>query len=413
MHHNLDRSTSIETDRFTDGQNFAVPGGPRGRPFGANPWPFKSFLMAGFECSTHRREDGRRLDLIDATRHDRFALRDYERLAAIGINTVREGLRWHLIETDSGRYDFSSVEGQVEAAESVGVQVIWDLFHYGYPDHIDIFSPDFPSRFADLAAGFASFHLSRTGREPIIIPINEISFFSWAAADIGIFHPFQTERGDELKRQLVRAAVAAMSAVRSITPDARFLASEPAIHVAARDSEPWHAESAEQYRTAQYQTFDMLIGDLEPELGGSPEFLDIIGVNYYPHNQWYYPDRGMIPLGHPDYRPLSDILGEIYERYRRPMVITETGTEGDERAPWMRYVAAEASVTIGRGVDLRGVCLYPVVDHPGWVDDRYCPNGLLGYCDEHGNRPLHEPLLAEINALLATPPTVSAASAGS
>lgn len=411
MYHNLQRFAQIDTDGFNDGQNFAVPDNPLCGAPGTRPWPFKSFLMAGFECSTHRRQDGRRLDMIDATRHDRFARRDYERLAAVGINTVREGLRWHLIETDAGRYDFSSAEAQVEAAESVGMQVIWDLFHYGYPDHIDVFSADFSNRFADLAANFAGFYLSRTGREPIVIPINEISFFSWAAADIGIFYPFQVGRGDELKRQLVRSTVAAISAVRSITPAARFLASEPAIHVTARESEAWHVESAEQYRTAQFQTFDMLIGDLDPELGGSPDVLDIIGVNYYPHNQWYYPDREMVPLGHPDYRPLSDILIEISERYRRPIVITETGTEGDDRAPWIRYVAAETGAAISRRVDLRGVCLYPVVDHPGWVDDRYCPNGLWGYSDDKGERALHEPLLAEINSLRATP-ALSAAGSG-
>lgn len=27
--------------------------------------PFRSLFLAGFECSTHRRADGQRLDLID------------------------------------------------------------------------------------------------------------------------------------------------------------------------------------------------------------------------------------------------------------------------------------------------------------------------------------------------------------
>ena len=46
-----------------------------------NETPWRSFFMGGFECSTHRLQSGRRLDVIGATAHDRFALEDYRRLA--------------------------------------------------------------------------------------------------------------------------------------------------------------------------------------------------------------------------------------------------------------------------------------------------------------------------------------------
>ena len=38
---------------------------------------FDSFFMAGFECSSHRRRDGVRLDLIKATSHDKHAFKVY------------------------------------------------------------------------------------------------------------------------------------------------------------------------------------------------------------------------------------------------------------------------------------------------------------------------------------------------
>ena len=31
---------------------------------------------------------------------------------------------------------------------------------------------------------------------------------------------------------------------------------------------------------------------LWPELGGQEKYLDIIGVNFYPHNQWFYNLKG-------------------------------------------------------------------------------------------------------------------------
>jgi beta-glucosidase/6-phospho-beta-glucosidase/beta-galactosidase len=330
--------------------------------------------------------------MIDATCHDRFAAADYQRLVNIGINTARDGLRWHLIETTPGRFDFSSVREQMDAAENLGVQVIWDLFHYGYPEDIDIFSAEFPKRFSDFAAAFAEFYVKLIGRSPYIVPVNEISFFSWIAGDIGHIYPFAMERGFELKRQLVRSTIGAVRSIKSVAPGARIISTEPAVFVRSRPDDDANAEAAENYRLSQYQALDMISGRVEPELGGCPEFLDIIGVNYYPHNQWYYPDREMIPLTDARYRPLSEILAEIYDRYRRPMFIAESGTEDDLRAPWLEYVAAECERALFHGVDLRGLCLYPIVNHPGWDDERHCHNGLWDYCDESGHREIHSPL---------------------
>lgn len=357
---------------------------------------FNSWLIGGFECSSHRRRDGLRLDMIAATRHDEFAPADYRRLRDIGMLAARDGVRWHLIEKMPGKFDFSSVERQLDAAEATGVQVIWDLFHYGYPDHVQLFSDDFPARFAEFAAAFARHYASRTALSFFFVPINEISFFAFMAGDIGHFFPFATDRGNELKRQLVRAAVLAIEAVRSVIPAARTVMSEPATHIIARPEEPQFAAAAEAYRTAQYEAFDMISGRLEPELGGHPEHLDIIGINYYPHNQWFYPDREMIPLGHELYRPFAEILQEIYVRYRRPMLVSETGTEAEERVPWIKYVSSECQDALRRGIDLNGMCLYPAVNHPGWEDERHCHNGLWDYCDDAGQRHAYEPLRREL-----------------
>ena len=100
---------------------------------------FDSFFLGGFECSTHKNEARRRLDIIGQTKHDRFALEDYRRLKSVGVLTARDGVRWHLVERSPNLYDFSSVLGQVRAAETAGIQVLWDLLHYGYPDNVDFF----------------------------------------------------------------------------------------------------------------------------------------------------------------------------------------------------------------------------------------------------------------------------------
>ena len=106
------------------------------------PSLFRSFFLGGFECSTHVRKDGRRLDLIAATRHDREAEQDYRQLAEHGIRAVRDGVRWHLVQAAGpGRYDWSPVLPLLQAASRTGTQVVWDLCHYGWPDWLDFFSP--------------------------------------------------------------------------------------------------------------------------------------------------------------------------------------------------------------------------------------------------------------------------------
>jgi polysaccharide biosynthesis protein PelF len=361
----------------------------------------RSFFMGGFECSTHRNNRGNRLDLIASTRHDEFAEADYARLIKEGIRTARDGVRWHLIEQEPFRYDFSSLSDQITAAKNTGIQVIWDYFHYGFPADLDIYSPDFIERFASFSSALTRFLREELGRDLIVCPVNEISFFSWVAGDKGVFYPYSKRRGGILKRQLVRAAIASLDAIRSVTPKFRWMFSDPAIHVVTRGKTPAARRAAESYRRAQFEAFDMIAGRKDPELGGDPKYLDIIGLNYYFHSQWFHPSRRKLSLGHKLYRPLNEILHEYHTRYGRPIMIAETGIEDDERPSWLSYVAEQARIALGHGVPLAGICLYPIANHPGWVDNRHCHNGLWDYANDRGEREIYQPLADELARQIA------------
>jgi beta-glucosidase/6-phospho-beta-glucosidase/beta-galactosidase len=344
----------------------------------------------------HRRPSGRRVDVIDATRHDHFAALDYARLSATGMQTARDGLRWPLIERIPGTYDFSSAATQVSGSRAAGVEVIWDLLHYGVPDHIDVFSPDFPARFAAFARSCATFLMAGHVGPLWLCPINEISFFSWGGGEVAYLPPFVRGQGDRLKRALVQAAIAGIDAVRAVVPDARFIHAEPLIEVSVHPDRPHEQEDAHMIQDSQFEALDMLAGRISPELGGHPRYVDVIGVNYYPYNQWHHhPDhqqRTVVPHTSVVYRPLRQLLAEVAARYERPLLITETGAEDEDRAPWFAMVAWEALAAREAGVPVHGVCLYPVVNHPGWDDDRHCRNGLWDYPDASGNRVAYEPL---------------------
>jgi beta-glucosidase/6-phospho-beta-glucosidase/beta-galactosidase len=356
---------------------------------------FKSFFMGGFECSTHHTRSGRRLDLVASTGHDQFVASDYKRLQEQGILTVREGIRWHLIEPTPGDYDFSTVLPIVRAANQMGVQVIWDLFHYGWPDDIDIFSPEFVRRFERLARAFMQMLTYETDSVPFITPVNEISFVSWAGGDKAIINPFAEGRGDELKVQLVRAAIAATEAVLDVNSQARICQIDPVINIIADPTKLSDRIIAENYRLSQYQAWDMIAGRQHPELGGQEKYLDIIGVNYYDRNQWIHNEEPM-EIDDPLYTPFRYMLQEVYERYQRPIFIAETGTEDEFRPTWFNYVCGEVMAAIQMGIPIEGVCLYPIVNHPGWEDDRHCHNGLWDYPNAVGNREIYQPLAHQL-----------------
>ncbi|MEP6923778.1 MAG: beta-glucosidase [Pyrinomonadaceae bacterium] len=363
---------------------------------------FQSFFIGGFECSTHRGRNGNRHDLVASTGHDLFALTDFRRLREIGITTAREGVRWHLIESTPEFYDFSSVLPIIRAAHQEDIQILWDLFHYGFPDDVNPFEPSFVHRFGQFSYAFANFLKEETNVPPFICPFNEISFYSYAAGERGFFAPYELKRGNELKQNCARAAIEATRAVRSVFPSARFAQIEPLINVkAAPERSSEDVEKAESYRTAQFEAYDMIAGRLQPELGGRESFLDVIGVNYYQYNQWFLAEDPTAPgvTIHPSdehYRPFHKILQEVYERYQRPLFVAETGAEDEDRAAWLRYVCSEVRTAMRLGIPVAGICWYPILNHPGWDDNRHCHNGLWDYCNTEGCRNIYEPLAAEL-----------------
>jgi len=369
---------------FTEDSVTTVSGKPSTTPISTSITPyepaFQSFWMGGFESACHINSWGCRLDMIALTQHDRCANEDYGLLRSVDILAARDGVRWHLIEETPGHYDFTSLQPLVDAARRHRIQVIWNLCHYGWPDHLDLFSPEFPERFAAFARATARYIIDRSEIPPAFAPINEISFFAWAIGNGGFMFPYSRGRGDDVKRQLVRSAILAIDAIREIAPRIRFVQPDPIIRVVAPRDRPDLAEAAAHQHEAQFHAWDMLAGRIEPELGGRAEYLDIIGVNYYHSNQFEHPDVRLRWEDSPRderFLPFSELVAEVYQRYQRPMIVSETSHFGIGRAAWLREMAQEARLICERGIPLLGVCLYPIIDRPDWENfDHWHNSGL-------------------------------------
>jgi beta-glucosidase/6-phospho-beta-glucosidase/beta-galactosidase len=361
---------------------------PRIQSNGKHSWPvpapalFRSYWIAGFECSCQINSHGRRLDMTSALRHDILAESDYAMLSEVGIRTARDGIRWHLVDGGAD-FDFSSFAPIVRAARDHGVQVIWDICHYGWPDDLDIFSAEFINRFSRFAGAVTHYLREESDEMPFFAPVNEINFFAWAATR-DLMYPYAYGRDRELKRQLVRAATAAADAILRVEPRSRLVYPEPMIHNVPPRQYPDLVEPARRQHDSQYEAWDMIGGMAAPELGGEPRFLDIIGVNYYAANQWEVPGGRKLhwDAGSNDERwvPLPDLLEEVYNRYHRPIFMAETSHYGTGRAAWIKEVAQGVYAARQRGIPMEGVCLYPILDRFDWEDPTHYHNsGLFDY----------------------------------
>jgi hypothetical protein len=349
---------------------------------------FPSFWMAGFECSSQVHYRGRgRLDYTAELQHDTRCDGDYAALAQFGIRTIRDGIRWHLIERRASHFDFSTGEPLLRAVQRHRLLAIWDVCHYGWPDDVDPLRPDFPDRYARLARAFARFMRDNSGDVPFYAPINEISFLSWCTGEVAIFAPFGQGQGNVAKHNYIRAAVAGMEAIWDVDPRARMVHTDPIIRAVAPPHRPDLIQAAQDKHESQFQAWDMLAGWLEPQLGGDPRYLDILGFNYYPHNQWEI-DGITLTRRDPRWLDLHELLATAYARYRRPFFIAETCGRGPTRGPWLEYIAAQSVLAMERGLPLQGVCLYPIIDAPDWN------TGLYQHCALWDIRPAASDQLA-------------------
>jgi beta-glucosidase/6-phospho-beta-glucosidase/beta-galactosidase len=386
---------------------------------------FPSFFQAGFESSTHVNRRGERQDLTKLTQHDRFLAEDYQRVKSLGLLTVREGVPWYRVDR-KGRYNFRPVAPFIDEGLRQGLTQIWDLFHYGFPTYLDPFSPDFVPRFADYCYAFARYLLRRTGNRAaegtrFYTPVNEPSFYAWAGGEVGWFAPFERGRGFDLKLQLAQAAIAGINAIRAADPGARFVNVDPVCHTVAPADEPELAEDAALFNTFQWQAWDILSGKEWPQFGGSPAHLDIIGVNYYLSGQWEHCRGTTLPYDDPRRRPFREMLMEVAARYPgHPILITETGCWGELRPRWLRDIVTEVLAALEAGLDIQGICLYPIIDMPDWHGGHFMEFGMWDLVPDGDTlkrvlyRPFRDELLRQRqrldeSGLLPVPPTAAPA----
>jgi len=341
---------------------------------------FPSFFIAGFEGATGHNSSKLWIDSVSRTQHDTRMHEDYALIQELGISAARECVRWPLLDR-RGRVSPKLIQPTLDAARRHGITLIHDLFHFGYPSDLNPLTPEFRKRFVEYCYQMARFISRQTEGVCYFTPINEPSYFAWAAGDSGLFAPHLTGRGPDLKIALAAAAIRGIEAIWAACPYARIVNVDPYCRIVGPCDDPASENHCAEFNSKSvFEAWDMIAGRLLPELGGSARHLDIVGINYYWTNQWEVDGmNGTIPLHESDPRrlSLSEIVRFVWNRYHAEMLITETSHHNDLRAGWVRQLGSEMETVLSEQIPMRGVCWYPVLEMPEWHDaERWTRMGL-------------------------------------
>src|SRR5438067_11120234 len=99
---------------------------------------------------------------------------------------------------------------------------------------------------------------------------------------MGWMYPFARGKYAAMKLALCRMAIEGVKAIREIDPDARMVHVDPLISEVPAPGHPELEKEAEEDTTRNaFEAWDMLAGNLYPEIGGAPDVLDIVAVSIY------------------------------------------------------------------------------------------------------------------------------------
>ncbi|HEX6126573.1 MAG TPA: family 1 glycosylhydrolase [Pyrinomonadaceae bacterium] len=354
------------------------------------PGIFPTFFLSGFECSTFRWKDKRRRNLVRETKHDEHVHEDYQLLRQLGIAVAREGVPWPFVDR-AGKYDFSCIDPMIDAMNQAQVIPIWSLCQYGYPDDLDPFTDEFTDRFTRYCRAVAEYVIKRVHGPYFFTPFNEITFFAFAGGEMGWIAPYKNTREDrfKLREVLCKAAIAGIKAIRAVEPKARIINNDPLVQIVAPRDRPDLKKAAEEETYVDtFRAWDILCGKELPELGGGPDILDIVGPNNYSFGQMEYRENAphvALPPGDDRIKPLGELLSLVWKRYQRPMIIAETSGLGKGRDEWLDDVMEESLAAVNDGMDLHGICLFPLVDMPDWHNGKWLHNGICDLVEEDGD----------------------------
>ncbi|TDK24829.1 glycosyl hydrolase family protein [Arthrobacter crusticola] len=346
-------------------------------------------IIGGFESTFLPAHDR---DIFETTEHDVRWREDLDLLRRSGITRLRYPVRWHRVEAVQGVFDWSATDEVLNHLRDHGFRPIVDLVHHtSYPAWLE-------GGFAD--SGFGPAYLRYAEAFARRYPwVEEYTLFNepfstlFLSGHEAIWPPYHSglQGFIDLLANVLPAVAEASRLYRELLPEARHVWVDTCeFHTGSDAPGQAYADMANERR---FLVIDSFLGrgyDAESQLGRDlapvggerlqglePGFVDVLGLDYYAHCQWNFSvDGGTAPTPTP--LPLADQIGQYWDRYGLPCILTETNVRGHtgDRASWLKYVLEQCEHAQARGVPVEGLCWFPVIDSTDW-------DSLLFRCDGH------------------------------
>lgn len=300
-----------------------------------------------------------RQDEVRLIRLDEFLETDYQLLAEAGCVGIRDAAWWYVTHPAPGTFDWTWLDRVVTAAEKYNLKLYLDLWHYGYPDWLDILSGDAITHFASFARQIAQRYPSLE----YYCVCNEPSLLVEMGGRQGQWGPFlRAEDPSGFRRQVSKMIIEASKAILEVKPDAILIIPEP-----------WHATDRIP-EDDQAAVLDTVLGLRDPELGGCSELVTIIGLNHYRDST--------LP-------PFHRLLMNAQKRWpTKQLWVTETSgpPTGWQQAEWFWWMLAETRLAAMSGVNVPVFTWAPVISMYDWVDETQQLHNGIWIIDENGQR---------------------------
>jgi dTDP-4-dehydrorhamnose reductase len=360
-------------------------------------------LWGGLECTVARIGDEYRDQIRETGHFDRAE--DLERIASLGIRTLRYPVLWETISPDSPEQaDFTWHDARLARMRALGISPIAGLCHHGSgPRYTHMLDPAWPDLLARHAARVAERYPDIDRYTPVNEPLTTARF----SGLYGHWYPHGASYASFLPALVneCKATVLAMRAIRKVRPDAALVQTDDLGKTFSTQTLAYQADHENERR---WLTFDLLCGRIDRHnpwwatfrSHGVPEadlalFLDadaapdIIGINHYLTSERYLDERigryprhhhgsngrhsyadaeaVRMPLAAQDLGPAAR-LRETWERYRRPVAVTEAhhGCTRDEQLRWLAEVWSAAEDLRQEGADIRAVTVWSLFGTMDW-----------------------------------------------
>jgi beta-glucosidase len=338
------------------------------------------------------RDGGRHLDEYELTGHYERWREDLDLAARLGCTAIRYGIPWYRVNPAPGQWDWSFPDAALAyAAGELGLIVIADLVHYGTPAWLRgaFTDPAFPRAMADYGAAVARRY---GGLVEHFTPLNEPLVTASFCGRRAVWPPY--EHGDTGWSRVVVGVADALQqttrAIRAARPGAVI------VHVEAaglwRSDDPALKPAVAEQNLRKFLPTDLMTGavgtdhplsgflldrGIEPatldrlhEGGQQP---DLIGVNYYPTlsgREVVRQDGQIVEVADRTWTEgLRTVLTEYYERYARPVLLSETALDGGpaEHIAWLRASTDAIADLRAAGTPVVGYTWWPLFDFVDWA----------------------------------------------